>query len=121
MVFVELMTQIKKTQIKKQADILDALFLLIKERRHDDPAKSYTAKMFAGGLALCARKLGEEAVETSVASLAETPERVISESADLLYHWLVLLAAQDIEPERVYRELEKRMKENEKNEKDEEK
>ncbi len=95
----------------KSADILDELFLLIQERHADDPAKSYTAKMFAGGPALCARKLGEEAVETAIAALAETPERVVSESADLLYHWLVLLAAKDIAPERVYQELAKRMKE----------
>ena len=96
-----------------QAQILDELFVLIKERRHADPANSYTAKMFAGGPALCARKLGEEAVETAVAALAETPARVVSESADLLYHWLVLMAAQDISPELVYQELAQRMKDKE--------
>ncbi len=105
------------TKTTQQAEILDELFALIKERRHADRASSYTAKMFAAGPAVCARKLGEEAVETVVAVLAETPERVVSESADLLYHWLVLMAAQDIAPERVYHALAERMKQENKEKK----
>lgn len=87
---------------------LDALFATIAARKGSDPASSYTAKLLGGGAALCARKLGEEAIETVVASLSADRKAVIAESADLLYHWLVLLAAAGVEPSEVYAELARR-------------
>ncbi|MFZ2468152.1 MAG: phosphoribosyl-ATP diphosphatase, partial [Parvibaculum sedimenti] len=81
---------------------LDALFETILSRKAGDPASSYTAKLVAGGTPLCARKLGEEAVETVVAALTGDTKGLISESADLLFHWLVLLAERGIEPAAVY-------------------
>jgi len=87
---------------------LDMLFETILSRKAGDPASSYTAKLVAGGAALCARKLGEEAVETVVAALTDDNEALVSESADLLYHWLVLLAERGVEPSAVYAELERR-------------
>lgn len=89
--------------------VLDQLFDTLKDRRGGDPEKSYTAKLFARGLPKIAQKLGEEAVETVIAALAETPDRVIGESADLLYHLLVLWAECDIEPYQVWNELETRI------------
>jgi len=89
--------------------VLDQLFDTIKDRRGTDPEKSYTAKLLARGRGKIAQKLGEEAVETVVAALAETPDRVISESADMLYHLLVLWAECDIEPYQVWTELEGRI------------
>jgi phosphoribosyl-ATP pyrophosphohydrolase len=57
---------------------------------------SYTRKLLDRGVAQCAKKLGEEAVELALASVTESRERLIEESADLLYHLLVLLTARDI-------------------------
>jgi len=89
--------------------VLDQLFETLKTRRGADPEKSYTAKLFARGRGKIAQKLGEESVETVIAALSETPDRVISESADLLYHLLVLWADCDIEPYQVWTELEGRI------------
>jgi len=89
--------------------VLDQLFETLKGRRGTDPEKSYTAKLFARGRGKIAQKLGEEAVETVIAALSETPDRVVGESADLLYHLLVLWAECDIEPYQVWNELENRI------------
>ena len=89
--------------------VLDQLFETLAARKGADPEKSYTAKLFSRGRAKIAQKLGEEAVETVVAALAETPDRVVGESADLLYHLLVLWADCDIEPYQVWNELESRI------------
>ncbi len=88
--------------------VLEKLFETIKSRHGDDPDASYTAKLFSKGRGEIARKLGEEACETIVASLDETEEKVVSESADLLYHLLVLWADTGIEPAHVWRELARR-------------
>jgi phosphoribosyl-ATP pyrophosphohydrolase len=85
--------------------IIDELFAVIDSRRKADPESSYTAKLFHKGKGKIAQKLGEEAVETIVASLSETPSRVASESADLLYHLLVLWAASGVKPSDVWLEL----------------
>jgi phosphoribosyl-ATP pyrophosphohydrolase len=77
-------------------EALDRLATTIEARRGDDPASSYTAKLLAGGVALAAKKLGEEAVETVIAAVAGDADAVAAESADLLYHWLVLLAASGV-------------------------
>ena len=57
---------------------------------------SYTRKLIDRGVAHCAKKLGEEAVETAIAAIAEDRDRVIAEAADLLYHLLVVLEARGI-------------------------
>ena len=80
----------------------------IADRARTRPAGSYTAKLLAEGPAAAARKVGEEAVETVVAAGSETPDRLASEAADLLYHLLVLLEAKQLPVERVLEELERR-------------
>ena len=93
------------------AQQLEVLFSIISDRKGDDPEKSYTASLIAKGVNKCAEKLGEEAVETVIAAVgagASDKKSVISESADLLYHWLVLMAALDIDPAEVYAELARR-------------
>ncbi len=87
---------------------IDSLFQTIKERRGADPETSYTAKLFEGGAEEISRKIGEEATEVIVAALRETPAHVVSESADLIYHLMVLWAAQDISLDDVFEELESR-------------
>ncbi len=66
------------------------------ERAQGSAESSYTRKLLDKGIAHCAKKVGEEAVETALAAVGEDRERVISEASDLMYHLLVLLRARDI-------------------------
>ncbi|HEX5844996.1 MAG: phosphoribosyl-ATP diphosphatase [Rhodoplanes sp.] len=68
----------------------------IAERAKASADVSYTRKLLDRGPEYCAKKLGEEAVETVLAAISERRDRVIAESADLLYHLLVLLKARGI-------------------------
>ena len=86
------------------SDILERLYAVIESRQGTDAATSYTAKLFAAGMPEIARKVGEEAVETLTAALSE-PDNITAESADLLYHLLVLWAAAGIKPEDIWVEL----------------
>ena len=90
--------------------LLDDLYSIIASRKGGNPEDSYTASLFEKGLAKIAQKVGEEAVETVIDGVSGPRERVISESADLLYHLLVLWAARDVKPEEVWDELAKRAK-----------
>lgn len=87
---------------------IDELFEVIRARKDADPEVSYTAKLFAQGTLKIAKKLGEEGVETALAGVAEDESALIGESADLLYHLLVLWAARGIEPQAVYEALKLR-------------
>lgn len=90
--------------------ILDRLFVTIASRRGGDPTQSYTAKLFGAGRARIAQKLGEEAVETVIAAVAQDGgARLTGESADLLYHLLVLWADAGLAPGEVWQALEQRM------------
>jgi len=81
---------------------LDRLFDTIAARKEGDPAQSYTAKLLAGGTERCAKKFGEEAVETVIAAVAGKKAEVVTESADVLYHLMVLWAAAGVAPGEVY-------------------
>jgi len=87
---------------------LDRLFAVIESRRGADPDGSYTARLFAGGREAIAAKLTEEARETARAALTESPQRVAAESADLLYHLLVLWAETGVAAADVWAELGRR-------------
>jgi len=89
---------------------LDDLYTVIASRKGGNPEESYTASLFDKGIAKIAQKVGEEAVETLIDGVSGAKERVISESADLLYHLLVLWAAREIKPDEVWAELDKRVK-----------
>jgi phosphoribosyl-AMP cyclohydrolase / phosphoribosyl-ATP pyrophosphohydrolase len=84
------------------------LWRTISERAAKRPEGSYTTKLLDEGTAAVARKVGEEAVEVVTASLAESDERLVSESADLLYHLYVLLASRDVDLAAVEDELARR-------------
>ena len=92
------------------SETLNGLYQLILSRKENPPPNSYTAKLFAAGDVEIAKKVGEEAIEVIVASYKESDERLASESADLLYHLLVLLAERNVEWSAVEAELEKRRK-----------
>lgn len=88
--------------------ILLEMFEVIESRKHGDPETSYTARLFGKGTQKIAQKLGEEAIEAAIAAVSESHERLIRESADVLYHLLVLWAAKGIKPAFVWEELDKR-------------
>src|SRR5436853_7358246 len=75
---------------------LNDLEARVHERAAASPDVSYTRKLIDKGIAHCAKKLGEEAVETALAAVAEDREHLIGETADLLYHLLVVLEARGI-------------------------
>jgi phosphoribosyl-ATP pyrophosphohydrolase len=90
--------------------VLNSLYDTIHSRKGQNADTSYTAQLFEKGLQRIVQKFGEESTELVIAAICETPERVISESADLLYHLMVLWAEQGITPDSVFKELEHRSK-----------
>ena len=90
---------------KDNSHILDAVFETIESRRGGDPATSRTAKLFARGTSRIAQKVGEEAVETVIEAMRGDRGKLVSESADLLYHLLVLWADRGVAPAEVWAEL----------------
>jgi phosphoribosyl-ATP pyrophosphohydrolase len=90
------------------SDALDRLFATIAARKGADPARSYTATLLAEGVEKCAKKFGEEATETVIAAISRDKTELAKESADVLYHLLVLWAASGITPEEVYAVLRAR-------------
>lgn len=98
------------TEYVKTNDTIDRLFTTILDRRDHPREGSYTAQLFRQGNDEMAKKVGEEAVEVVLAAASQGRQRLVSESADLVYHLLVLLAAHDLAPADLYAELQKRMK-----------
>ena len=92
----------------KKIDVLVRLFDTIVSRSSDDPSKSYTARLISEGKEKCIEKLREESLETVEAAEQDDVKQIIYESADLIYHLLVLLKKFDITPDQVYEELENR-------------
>lgn len=108
----------KKINSNKKQYILDEIYEVISIRAEELKQNSilnnkllkysYTQKLISSGINRVAQKLGEEAVETVIASINGTKQELISESSDLLYHLLVLWKVSNISPDEVYEELEKR-------------
>ena len=93
---------------EQEASVVAGLYDLIRERRANPSPGSYTASLFEKGRVEIVKKVGEEAVEVVVAATAQSRERVVYESADLIYHLLVLLVEQDVAWEEVEEELGRR-------------
>jgi phosphoribosyl-ATP pyrophosphohydrolase len=87
---------------------LSDLERIVAERAQSGDAGSWTAKLFSDGMEKAAQKLAEEAVETVIAAIKGDAERLVSESADLVYHWLVVLAIAGVPLSDVLSELERR-------------
>ncbi|MCA0057806.1 MULTISPECIES: phosphoribosyl-ATP diphosphatase [unclassified Mesorhizobium] len=87
---------------------LSDLETIISERAHSGDPDSWTAKLYALGIDKAAQKLGEEAVETVIAAVKGDRQDLVSESADLIYHWLVVLGISGVPLDDVLRELESR-------------
>lgn len=88
--------------------VLGRLAATIEARRGASAESSYTASLLAGGAAKCAKKFGEEAIETVIAAASGDPGALAHEAADALYHLLVLLAAAGVPVSAVAAELRRR-------------
>lgn len=89
-------------------DILDQVFQVIQSRKNADPSKSYVASLYQKGLHKIAEKVGEEAIETVIAAVGGDNKEVIAESADLIFHLMILLAELDLTLDDVRDELARR-------------
>ncbi|WP_349436536.1 phosphoribosyl-ATP diphosphatase [Pararhizobium sp. A13] len=87
---------------------LSSLEAIVADRAKASPEQSWTAKLVAHGQTKAAKKLGEEAVETVIAAISNDRANLVSESADLLYHLMVVLKIADIPLQDVMSELERR-------------
>lgn len=93
---------------QSSADIIDDLYALIQERRKTLPEGSYTAKLFQKGRGRIAQKVGEEAVETVIAAMEDKHGELVEETADLIYHLLVLLVVCGVSPQEIKEKLAER-------------
>ncbi|MGB0575269.1 MAG: phosphoribosyl-ATP diphosphatase [Alphaproteobacteria bacterium] len=96
------------TDGKSDSEILQRLYAVIESRKDSDAESSYTASLLQAGMPKIAQKLGEEAVETVIAATTGNDKELVGESADLLYHLLVVWAAKGIAPDDVWAELSRR-------------
>ena len=97
--------QINKVALRHS---LDRLYDVISSRKNESPEYSYTAQLFAEAPENPARKLCEEATEVLIEALNHNKVKLAAESADLLYHLLVVWAVADIDPQDVWQELDRR-------------
>jgi phosphoribosyl-ATP pyrophosphohydrolase len=88
--------------------MIQNLYEIIKDRQEHPKEGSYTNELLNGGYVRAAQKVGEEAVEVIIAAGCQGEQRLIEESADLIYHWLVLLVQQGVSLQAVEEELRKR-------------
>ena len=89
-------------------DFLNTLETVIESRKVANADESYTAKLFSAGASRISQKLGEEGVELALANVQQNRAAIVSESADLIYHLLVLLRSNDIPLDEVVSELKAR-------------
>jgi phosphoribosyl-ATP pyrophosphohydrolase len=88
--------------------VLDRLYDVVMDRRTADPAVSHSARLLSRGLEKVAQKFGEEAIECLIEGAAGNHSALVAESADVLYHLIVLWVANRVRPEEVWRELKRR-------------
>lgn len=102
------MAKKKTNHLDPSHHVLDRIAKVIKIRSKADPQHSYVARKLARGRLKCAEKFGEEAVETIIAAVGQDKRELIDESADVLFHLLVLWQVCGIKPKEVWQELEAR-------------
>ena len=108
--------KIEQTGDERQADetlaldarVLDRLWATVLSRKNASPEESHSARLLARGTAKVAQKFGEEAVECLIEAVAGRQTALISESADVLYHLMVLWVDAGVRPEQVWNELIRR-------------
>lgn len=90
------------------SDVLSQLYAVLQQRKQAAPDSSYVASLYHAGTDKILKKLGEEATETIIAGKAGDTDQLIYETADLWFHSMVLLAHNDITPDTILAELERR-------------
>lgn len=95
----------KDSFVGTEEHVLDRMYVVINGRKGADPNSSNTARLFRRGRQQIAKKVGEEAVEALIEGIRGDKVKLIGESADLLYHLLLLWAATDVHPRAVWAEL----------------
>ncbi len=88
--------------------VIDRLWAVVLDRKTADPALSHSARLLSRGTPKVAQKFGEEAVECIIEAVAGNKDALIAESADVLYHLLVLWVSAGVHPSEVWAELERR-------------
>lgn len=88
--------------------VLDRLWAVVHDRRTADPEVSHSARLLRRGTAKVAQKFGEEAVECLIEAVSGNRDALIAESADVLYHLMVMWVNADVRPEEVWAELQRR-------------
>ena len=89
-------------------EVIDRLWEVVLDRRDADPTVSHSARLLSRGIAKVAQKFGEESVECIIEAVTGNKEALIAESADVLYHLLVLWVSAGLHPSEVWAELERR-------------
>ena len=97
-----------KSLTNKDLEFIKELENLLYQRKEEMPKGSYTTSMYKKGLDKIAQKVGEEAVETVIASKNKSDKETINEAADLLFHLMLLLAEKEIPMHKVIKELRRR-------------
>jgi phosphoribosyl-ATP pyrophosphohydrolase len=90
------------------SDVLQQLAIVLEQRKQESADKSYVASLYAKGLNTILKKIGEEATETVIAAKEGDKAQIIYEMADLWFHCMVLLAEQELNPDDVLSELQRR-------------
>ena len=99
----------KKVQkVNRQSPVLDRLWAVVESRRDADPSVSHSARLLSRGTAKVAQKFGEEAVECVIEAIVGDKPALIAESADVLYHLMVLWVSTGVTPDDVWAELMRR-------------
>ena len=94
--------------MKHEGDILQDVYQVILDRQANPTDSSYTASLLRGGIDKILKKIGEEATEVVIAAKGGVPQEIVCETADLVFHLLVLLGHQNIPPAAIYAELSRR-------------
>jgi phosphoribosyl-ATP pyrophosphohydrolase len=94
--------------VEAAADVMDRLWSVVMSRRDADPAVSHSARLLSRGVAKVAQKFGEEAVECLIEAVAGNHDALVAESADVLYHLIVVWVAVGVGPDEVWAELKRR-------------
>lgn len=100
--------KLRKVIVKAESSVLDRLWDVVVSRRDVDPSVSHSARLLSRGVAKVAQKFGEEAVECLIEAVAGNHKALVAESADVLYHLMVLWVSAGVSPDEVWAELARR-------------
>jgi phosphoribosyl-ATP pyrophosphohydrolase len=99
---------LRRATVKPESPVLDRLWDVVMSRRDADPSISHSARLLSRGILKVAQKFGEEAVECLIEAVAGNHDALVAESADVLYHLMVLWVSTGVSPDEVWEELARR-------------